>query len=54
VLAVPGLPAALPGLVRACMAKNPDDRPKSAAVALALWDVLAGHHRGALAALSRS
>ena len=40
VLAVPGLPPALPGLVRACMAKSPDDRPKSAAVALALWNLL--------------
>jgi len=40
VLAVAGLPPALPGLVRACMAKSPDDRPKSAAVALALWGLL--------------
>jgi serine/threonine protein kinase len=45
VLAVPGLPAELPTLVRACMAKKPEDRPRSAAVALALWDILGGGDR---------
>lgn len=40
VLAVPGLPRALADLVRACMAKTPEARPRSAAAALALWDLL--------------
>jgi serine/threonine-protein kinase len=40
VLIVPGLPATLRDLVRACMAKNPDDRPESAQVALSLWQIL--------------
>jgi len=52
VLAVAGLPPALPGLVRACMAKSPDDRPKSAAVALALWG-LPGPARPAMPFRSR-
>ncbi|MCA2218464.1 serine/threonine-protein kinase [Jidongwangia harbinensis] len=44
VLAVPGLAGEVRDLVRACMAKNPADRPASADVALALWSVL--HHTG--------
>ncbi|MFI7597496.1 serine/threonine-protein kinase [Actinoplanes sp. NPDC049681] len=36
VLAIPGLPPALRNLVRACMAKRPEDRPPSAEVALTL------------------
>jgi serine/threonine-protein kinase len=40
VLAVAGLPPEIRDLVRACMAKVPADRPPSARVALALWDVL--------------
>ncbi|MEV8507917.1 serine/threonine-protein kinase [Actinoplanes sp. NPDC051475] len=36
VLAIPGLPPALRNLVRACMAKRPEDRPPSADVALTL------------------
>jgi serine/threonine protein kinase len=40
VLAVPGLPAAVRDLVRACMAKTPAARPPSAEVALALWEIL--------------
>jgi serine/threonine-protein kinase len=44
VLAVPGLAGAVRDLVRACMAKNPADRPASADVALALWSVL--DHQG--------
>jgi serine/threonine protein kinase len=40
VLMVPGLPAAIRDLVRACMAKIPDDRPASAQVALSLWEIL--------------
>ena len=42
VLAVPGLPAGVRDLVRACMAKTAGDRPPSADVALALWAVLDG------------
>lgn len=37
VLAIPGLPPELRDLVRACMAKRPEERPASADVALALW-----------------
>jgi serine/threonine protein kinase len=40
VLAVPGLPAEVRDLVRACMAKAPEDRPTSAEAALALWAIL--------------
>jgi serine/threonine protein kinase len=40
VLAVAGLPAELGEIVRACMAKVPEARPRSAAAALALWNVL--------------
>jgi serine/threonine protein kinase len=40
VLAIAGLPAEVRNLVRACMAKIPEDRPRSAAVALRLWDIL--------------
>ena len=36
----PGLPPPLRDLVRACMAKRPEDRPRSADVALALWQIL--------------
>lgn len=48
VLMVPDLSANLPELVRACMAKKPENRPRSAAAALALWDILgrAGHAVG--------
>jgi len=42
VLAIPGLPPPLRDLVRACMAKRPDDRPRSADVALGLWRILDG------------
>jgi len=45
VLAVPGLPIEIRDLVRACMAKVPDERPASAAAALALWEILARHTR---------
>jgi serine/threonine protein kinase len=40
VLAIPGLPPPLRDLVRACMAKRPEDRPRSADVALDLWQIL--------------
>ena len=40
VLAVPGLPASVSETCRACMTRQPADRPGSAAVALALWDTL--------------
>ena len=40
VLAVAGLPAEVGDVVRACMAKVPEARPRSADAALALWDVL--------------
>jgi serine/threonine-protein kinase len=40
VLTIPGLPAAVRDLIRACMAKMPEERPRSAAVALALWEIL--------------
>jgi serine/threonine-protein kinase len=43
VLAVPGLPAEIRDLIRACMAKVPEARPRSAAAALALWHIL-DHH----------
>ncbi|MFB9359158.1 serine/threonine-protein kinase [Actinoplanes nipponensis] len=44
VLAIPGLPPPLRDLVRACMAKRPEDRPRSAAVALDLWRLVDGVH----------
>jgi hypothetical protein len=40
VLAVAGLPGEVGEIVRDCMAKVPEARPRSAAAALALWDVL--------------
>jgi serine/threonine-protein kinase len=40
VLAIPGLPPELRDLVRACMAKRPEDRPRSVQVALDLWRIL--------------
>jgi serine/threonine protein kinase len=40
VLAVPGLPVEIRDLIRACMAKVPEARPRSADAALALWDIL--------------
>jgi serine/threonine-protein kinase len=40
VMAVPGLPAEVRDLVRACMAKVPEHRPESARVALSLWSIL--------------
>jgi serine/threonine protein kinase len=43
VLAVPGLPTEVRDLVRACMAKAPEDRPASADAALALWAILDRH-----------
>jgi serine/threonine protein kinase len=42
VLAIPGLPPKLRHLVRACMAKRPEDRPRSADVAVQLWQILEG------------
>ncbi len=42
VLAIPGLPPPLRDLVRACMAKRPEDRPASVDVALNLWRLLDG------------
>ena len=42
VLAIPGLPPPLRDLVRACMAKRPEDRPRSVDVALGLWRILDG------------
>jgi serine/threonine protein kinase len=42
VLAIAGLPPPLRDLVRACMAKRPEDRPRSADVALDLWQMLDG------------
>jgi len=42
VLAIPGLPPPLRDLVRACMAKRPEDRPGSADVALGLRRILDG------------
>lgn len=42
VLAIAGLPPELRQLVRACMAKKPEDRPRSADVAIALWQILDG------------
>jgi serine/threonine-protein kinase len=44
VLAVAGLPAEIRDLVRACMAKLPEERPRSQEVALKLWQIL--HDRG--------
>ncbi|HET9517053.1 MAG TPA: serine/threonine-protein kinase [Actinoplanes sp.] len=40
VLAVAGLPDQVGEIVRACMAKVPEARPRSADAALALWEVL--------------
>lgn len=40
VLDVPGLPPGMASICRACMAKRPEDRPASGAVALALWSLL--------------
>lgn len=40
VLAVPGLPRQAAEICRACMAKRPQERPGSAAAALALWTLL--------------
>lgn len=40
VLAIPGLPRIVADTCRACMTKEPAQRPGSAAVALALWDTL--------------
>ncbi|MET8147975.1 serine/threonine-protein kinase [Actinoplanes sp. NPDC049668] len=42
VLAIPGLPPELRDLVRACMAKRPEGRPRSVDAALALWRILDG------------
>ncbi|MEV6926810.1 serine/threonine-protein kinase [Dactylosporangium sp. NPDC051485] len=41
VVLTPGLPRSVAELCRQCMAKRPDERPDSAAVALALWAELA-------------
>jgi serine/threonine-protein kinase len=43
VITVAGLPSEVRDLVRACMAKTPADRPRSADVALTLWEIL-DHH----------
>jgi serine/threonine protein kinase len=43
VLAIAGLPVEVRNLVRACMAKVPGERPASAQVALALWQILDRH-----------
>jgi serine/threonine protein kinase len=43
VLAVAGLPAEIRNLVRACMAKVPEERPHSSDVALKLWQTLDAH-----------
>jgi len=43
VLAIAGLPVEVRDLVRACMAKVPAERPASAQVALALWEILDRH-----------
>jgi serine/threonine protein kinase len=40
VLAIPGVPVEIRDLIRACMAKVPEARPRSAEAALALWNVL--------------
>jgi serine/threonine protein kinase len=40
VFAVPGVPAAVAEICRAAMTKRPADRPGSAAVAIALWELL--------------
>lgn len=40
VLAVTGLPGEIGEIVRACMAKVPEARPRSADAALALWNIL--------------
>ena len=40
VLAVAGVPGEVGEIVRACIAKLPEARPRSAAAALALWNVL--------------
>jgi len=42
VLTIPGLPPELRDLVRACMAKRPEERPASAHVALDLWRLFDG------------
>jgi serine/threonine-protein kinase len=49
VLAVPGLPADVVEIVRACMAKRPEQRPRSAEVAVRLWSFLHGDAASALA-----
>jgi serine/threonine-protein kinase len=41
VLTVPGLPPRVADLCRACMAKRPEERPRSDDVALALWSTIA-------------
>ncbi|HYN97679.1 MAG TPA: serine/threonine-protein kinase [Pilimelia sp.] len=45
VLVVPGLPSAVADICRACMSKRQADRPASAEVALALWDLIAERPR---------
>jgi serine/threonine-protein kinase len=40
VLDVPGLPLAVGDIVRACMARQPAERPDAAAVSLRLWSLL--------------
>lgn len=41
VLTVPGMPRRLADICRACMAKRPEERPRSDDVALALWAMVA-------------
>ncbi len=40
VLTVPGMPLEIGELIRSCMAKKAEDRPRSAHIALRLWEVL--------------
>jgi serine/threonine protein kinase len=40
VLAVPGLPGGLTGLVRACMDKNPGNRPSAREASITLWSLV--------------
>jgi len=40
VLAVPGLPAGLTELIRACMDKNPSERPSAREASITLWTLL--------------
>jgi hypothetical protein len=50
VLGVPGLPAGLADIVRECMAKRPEERPKAVDVSLQLWSVVHGDYAGSSSA----